>query len=516
MFKERDIKQLKEKGIDVRMAEQQIGFLRKGFPFMKLAKASTIQLGIKKLTDKQIKEYIETYDHSENLDRVKFVPASGAATRMFKALFEFDELFRQSNYNAKILSNDAYKHVKECFDKIRDCAFHNELEKAVIKSGTTISDALKNKNYHIILSSLLGKEGLNYGNLPKGLLAFHRYGNHCRTAVEEHLVEGSGYAVNNGNKVRIHLTVSPEHKGAFEALMKKVRKDYEEKYHMKYDIGYSIQRPSTDTLALDDKNEPFRESDGSLHFRPGGHGALLDNLNDIDSDLIFIKNIDNVTHDRNKADTVTYKKALAGLLIHYQEQVFNYIRRLEKPGEVSPDLLKEIVSFLSDELGNNLKVKMKNQAVLTAEFLLNKLNRPIRVCGMVKNVGEPGGGPFWTVDADGGISLQIVESSQVNHHDPEQAAILNSATHFNPVDLVCGVKDYKGRKFNLMSYRDPNTGFISKKFKNGKPLKALELPGLWNGSMAYWNTIFVEVPISTFTPVKTVHDLLRPEHQEKI
>ncbi len=515
MFQERDIKQLKEKGIDIRVAEQQIGFLRKGFPFMKLAKASTIQQGIKKLTDKQLKEYVDKYDRAENLNRVKFVPASGAATRMFKALFEFDELFRQSNYDAKILSNDAYKHVKECFDRIKDCAFYGELDKAVGKSGTTITDALKNKNYHIVLSSLLGKEGMNYGNLPKGLLAFHRYGNQYRTAVEEHLVEGSGYAVNKGNKVRIHLTVSPEHKSSFEALIKRVRKNYEDMFHMSYDIEYSIQRPSTDTLAIDDKNEPFRETDGSLHFRPGGHGALLDNLNDIDGDLIFIKNIDNITHDRNKADTVAFKKALAGLLIHYQEQVFHYIRELEKP-QISPELLKEIVTFLSEELGNNLQTKMKGQAALTAEFLLSKLNRPIRVCGMVKNVGEPGGGPFWTVNADGGLSLQIVESSQVNHHDPEQEAILNSATHFNPVDLVCGVKDYKGSKFNLMNYRDPNTGFISKKFKNGKPLKALELPGLWNGSMAYWNTIFVEVPISTFTPVKTVHDLLRPEHQEKI
>lgn len=514
MFKERDTKQLKEKGIDIRVAEQQIGFLRKGFPFMKLAKSSTVQQGIKRLTDKQLQEFIEKYDQAKDLNRVKFVPASGAATRMFKALFEFDELFRQSDHDPKILSKEAYKHVKECFDRIRDFAFSHELEKTVSKFGTTLSGALNNKDYHIVLSSLLSKEGMNYGNLPKGLLTFHRYGNQFRTAVEEHLVEGSGYATNQGDRVKIHLTVSPEHRNSFENLLKKVRKNYEEMHHKHFDIEYSIQKPSTDTLAIDDKNEPFREADGSLHFRPGGHGALLDNLNDIDGDLIFIKNIDNVTHDKRKGDTLTYKKALGGLLVHYQERIFRYIRQLEKPGEVSPDLLKEVALFLSDELGTNLKAKMKNPSALTAEFLSNKLNRPIRVCGMVKNVGEPGGGPFWTANADGVMSLQIVESSQVNMHDPEQAAILNSATHFNPVDLVCGVKDYKGRKFNLMNYRDSNTGFISKKFKNGKPLKAMELPGLWNGSMAHWNTIFVEVPISTFTPVKTVHDLLRPEHQE--
>lgn len=514
MFKERDSKQLKEKGIDVRVAEQQIGFLKKGFPFMKLTKAASLQQGIKKLTEKQLQEYTAKYDQAENMQRIKFVPASGAATRMFKALFEFDELFRQSNYDPKVLSKEAYRHVRECFDRIGDFAFYHELEKIVRKSGTTIQKAFLQKDYHIILSSLLSREGLNYGNLPKGLLAFHRYGSHYRTAVEEHLVEGSAYAKNKGDLVKILLTVSPEHKNSFESLLKKVQKKYEEQYHVLFEVGYSIQKPSTDTLSIDDKNEPFRETDGSLHFRPGGHGALLDNLNDIEGDLIFIKNVDNVTHDWNKKETVAYKKVLGGLLIHYQDQVFKYLQLLEEPGQVSPDLLQEMIAFLSNELGTTLHAKIKNQPSLAAEFLFKKLNRPIRVCGMVKNVGEPGGGPFWTADSDGNLSLQIVESSQVNHHDPEQEAILNSATHFNPVDLVCGVRDYKGRKFDLMNYRNPNTGFISKKFKNGKPLRALELPGLWNGSMAHWNTVFVEVPGSTFTPVKTMHDLLRPEHQE--
>jgi hypothetical protein len=513
MFNERDVKQLKERGIDIPMAEQQIGFLRKGFPFMKLVKAATLKQGIKKLSEKQLKDYIDRYDRDESLKRIKFVPASGAATRMFKALFEFDELFRQSNYDPKILSKDAYKHVKECFDRIRDFAFYPDLEKSVGRTGTNVMSALSNKDYHIVLSSLLGDEGMHYGSLPKGLLVFHRYDKQNRTAVEEHLVEGSGYAVNKGAVVNIHLTVSPEHKNSFESLLKKVQQHYEEHYQVKFQIGYSIQKPSTDTLAIDDKNEPFRESNGTLHFRPGGHGALLDNLNDIDCDLIFIKNIDNVSHDRNKGDTILYKKALAGLLIDYQEKVFSYLRMLEKPDTLTSELLTEIVNFLGDELGTDVAPKIKSQPDQSIDFLISKLNRPIRVCGMVKNLGEPGGGPFWTVDSDGSKSLQIVESSQVNQHDPEQAATLNSATHFNPVDLVCGVKDYRGRKFNLMNYRDPNTGFISKKFKNGKPLKALELPGLWNGSMAYWNTVFVEVPVSTFTPVKTVHDLLRPEHQ---
>jgi hypothetical protein len=516
MFTERDIKQLKERGINTKEAEKQINYLRKGFPFMKLAKAATINNGIKKLNDSQIKDYIALYQKSQKLRKLKFVPASGAATRMFKALFEFDELFRQSDFDPRILSREAYKHVKESFDRIRDFAFCPELERSVEKTGTTLPGAMRKKDYHIILSSLLGIEGMNYGNLPKGILTFHRYNKNSRTAVEEHLVEGSGYAVNEDSVVDIHLTVSPEHMRSFEELLSKVQKVYEDHYKVKFNITYSIQKPSTDTLAIDDKNEPFRESNGSLHFRPGGHGALLENLNDIDADIVFIKNIDNVTHDRNKGDTVTFKKALAGMLVNYCERIFGYLKILEKSKDVSADVIKEIATFLTDDLGSTVSPKLLNNHNEAIRYLFEKLNRPVRVCGMVKNEGEPGGGPFWTVESDGTRSLQIVESSQVNTHDPEQSAILNSSTHFNPVDLICGIKDYKGKKFNLMSFRDPDTGFISKKFKNGKPLKALELPGLWNGSMAHWNTIFVEVPVNTFTPVKTVYDLLRPEHQDTV
>lgn len=515
MFREKDTKQLREKGIEIRDAEKQIGYLKKGFPFKRLAKAATIDQGIRKLTDKQLAECLESFVKASNLKRLKFIPASGAATRMFKALFEFDELFLQSNYDSKILTREAYKHVKEFFDRLHDFAFYPELETAVKKAGFTIGKAVGNKDFHVILTTLLGSEGMNYGNLPKGILTFHRYNGATRTAVEEHLVEGAGYAVNKGNVVDIHLTVSPEHIQSFEKILKKVKQKYEDHFGVKYNISFSVQKSSTDTLAIDDKNEPFREANGSLHFRPGGHGALLENLNDTDADIVFIKNIDNVTHDRNKSDTITYKKALAGLLITLQEKVFRYLKMLEKPKEVSGDELKEIASFLSNALGTTVGTKTLQQPD-GIKLLFEKLNRPIRVCGMVKNEGEPGGGPFWTIESDGTKTLQIVESSQVDMHDPEQAAILNSSTHFNPVDLVCGIKDYRGKKFDLMKFRDPNTGFISKKFKNGKPLKALELPGLWNGSMAYWNTVFVEVPGGTFTPVKTVCDLLRPEHQESV
>jgi hypothetical protein len=515
MFREKDLAQLSERGVSRKEAEQQLEYLRKGFPFMKLEKAATVNHGIRKMDDRELESCVREYENAENLAKVKFVPASGAATRMFKALFEFDELFRQSNLDPKILQKDAYKHVKECFDRLDHFAFYPHLAEALKKSGRNVQEDLKKKDFHEILAALLGERGLNYGNLPKALLVFHRYDQGVRTPVEEHLVEGSGYATNKGGTVKIHLTVSPEHQAGFERLLQQVQKTYEERYGVRYEISYSIQKPATDTLAIDDKNEPFREINGSLHFRPGGHGALLENLNEIDGDIVFIKNIDNVCHDRIKADTYLYKKALAGLLIMMQRRVFNYLRQLEGPQAGSPELHKEIADFLGGELGTTVNKKLLNQPGQADKYLFGLLNRPVRVCGMVKNLGEPGGGPFWTVNPDGALSLQIVESSQVDHHDPEQQAILQSATHFNPVDLVCGVRDYKGKKFNLMQYRDPDTGFISKKFKNGKPLKALELPGLWNGSMAHWNTIFAEVPVTTFTPVKTVYDLLRPEHQDK-
>ncbi len=515
MFREKDLTLLKEKGITAREAELQIEYLKKGFPFMKLSKAATINHGILKFSDNDLKDFTNAYDKAGDLLKIKFVPASGAATRMFKALFEFDEFFKQSDYDARILSKEAYKHVKECFDRIGEFAFSSLLYTALDKKGYKADELLKKKDYHHVLAALLGEEGLNYGNMPKGLLAFHRYNEEVRTAVEEHLVEGSGYARNKDNRIFIHLTVSPEHRTGFEKLLKKVLRKYEDIFHVTFDISYSIQKPSTDTLAIDDKNEPFRETNGSLHFRPGGHGALLENLNELDADIVFIKNIDNVCHDKNKGDTYIYKKALAGLLITCQKRVFGYIEKLNQSTAVTPELIQEIGRYLGTDLGTTINPKMLAQTDQAKSYLMGKLNRPIRICGMVKNVGEPGGGPFWTMNTDGTMTLQIVESSQVDHHDPEQEAILQSATHFNPVDLVCGIRDYKGKKFNLMSFRDPNTGFISKKFKNGKPLKALELPGLWNGSMSNWNTVFVEVPMSTFTPVKTVHDLLRPEHQQK-
>ena len=358
-----------------------------------------------------------------------------------------------------------------------------------------------------VVSNIL-TEGLGYGTLPKALILFHRYPDRNRTAFEEHLAEGALYAAGAGSEVCIHFTVSAEHREQFERLAAETVPFYEARFGVKYRIGYSCQKPSTDTLAVNPDDTPLRDGQGRLLFRPAGHGALIENLNEIDADLVFIKTVDNVAPDRLKSDTVIYKEMLAGLLLDLQRQAFGYLRRLDAGERVSAE---EMASFVSGRLCRRLPssfaaLEPQRQVGLLRELL----DRPIRVCGMVKNEGEPGGGPFWVREADGGESLQIAESSQIA---PQQKGLMTAATHFNPVDLVCGVRDYLGRKFDLTRYVDPQTGFISSKSQQGRPLKALELPGLWNGAMARWNTVFVEVPISTFSPVKVVGDLLRPQHR---
>jgi hypothetical protein len=379
-------------------------------------------------------------------------------------------------------------------------------------TGKNINALLSEHNYKAVVSNLLESAGLNYGALPKGLLKFHRYADGVRTPLEEHLVEGALYAAGKTGEVNVHFTVSTEHRALFEKLVAAKAAEYEAKYGTTYHISFSEQKPSTDTVAADMENKPFRDKDGKLLFRPGGHGALIENLNDLDADIVFIKNIDNVVPDRLKADTVTYKKLLAGVLVTLQKQAFEYLELLDG-GHYSHEQLETIIRFVQQQLRcRRTDLKELEDADLVI-YLRKKLNRPMRVCGMVKNVGEPGGGPFLAYNPDGTISLQILESSQIDMNDPEKKAMFEKGTHFNPVDLVCAVRDYKGNKFNLLKHVDKATGFISYKSKNGKDLKALELPGLWNGSMSDWNTVFVEVPLSTFNPVKTVNDLLREQHQ---
>jgi len=508
MFTEKDIQQITGKGITTDQVNDQILNFIEGYKLLNVSKLASINDGVICLNEEEINAYIKLYEDL-NPDVLKFVPASGAASRMFKFLFEFCEKAKDQ-YNGLDEIEDA--DVKRFFENIEKFAFYKELESVIKSKNLKIEELIEQGRYKKVLQYFLFDDGLNYGQKPKGVLSFHRYDDEVNTAFEEHLIEGINYAKSNDNIVKIHFTISLEHQELFNEIFAKCRKNLQEEFGVKFEISFSQQKPSTDIVAVDLDNKLFRNEDGSLLFRPGGHGALIENLNDLDSDIIFIKNIDNVVLNILSDTTVKYKKALAGVLLSYQERIFNYINILESK-DINEEVFEEIEEFIVNDLCYDF-VKYERMELHThAKFLFEILNRPIRVCGMVKNEGEPGGGPFFIKQSDGSVDLQIVESSQIDKDNEEQLKILNSATYFNPVDLVCAIKNYKGEKFDLLKYRDLNTGFISRKSKDGKDLKAQELPGLWNGAMAQWNTIFVEVPILTFNPVKTVNDLLRPEHQ---
>ena len=506
MLTQEDKDLLSQKGISEEKIAEQLECFVKGFPYLQLSAAASVDNGgIMQAGEEEQKQYLAAWDSYKEGDKkvVKFVPASGAASRMFKNMFEF----LGADYDVPTTDFE-----KKFFEHIHDFAFYNDLNAACLdNTGREIDELLLEQNYKSIASNLLEGAGLNYGQLPKGLLKFHKYEDGVRTPLEEHLVEGALYAAGKSGEVNVHFTVSTEHRALFQKLVDAKVAAYAKKYGVKYNVSFSEQKPSTDTLAADMENNPFRVN-GKLLFRPGGHGALIENLNDLDADVVFIKNIDNVVPDRLKGDTVTYKKLLAGVLVSMQQKAFDYLRLLDT-GNYSTEQLQEIIHFVQNDLRcRNNEIKNLEDAELVI-YLRSKLNRPMRVCGMVKNVGEPGGGPFLAYNPDGTVSLQILESSQIDMKDAEKKAMFEKGTHFNPVDLVCAIRDYKGEKFNLINYVDKATGFISYKSKGGKDLKALELPGLWNGSMSNWSTIFVEVPLTTFNPVKTVNDLLREQHQ---
>jgi len=495
---------LENKGIDKTTVQEQLNAFATGFPYLEIKNAAEPGKGVIRMNENEISETLDCWEKylQTNVSVIKFVPASGAASRMFKDLFEFLE--GADNEPMKAFE-------KKFFADIEKFAFYEELNQVCIKNnGQSILQLIENSQYKPIVENLLSDKGLNYGALPKGLLRFHSYPTEKRTPLQEHLVEGALYA-NVSGKVNIHFTVSTEHRALFENHLNESVAAYASKFGVTYNVSFSEQKPSTDTIAADENNQPFRDK-GELVFRPGGHGALIENLNDLTGDIVFIKNIDNVVPDSLKDTTVTYKKVIAGLLVKLQQQSFDYLQELENEC-VSESRLKEIAQFCETKLNNfreDIQSLTDNEL---RKYLIAKLNRPIRICGMVKNVGEPGGGPFLTVNTDGTVSPQILESSQINLSNPADKEKMLNSTHFNPVDLVCSIRNYKGEKFDLLKHVDKNTGFISLKSKGGKELKALELPGLWNGAMSDWNTVFVEVPIETFNPVKTVNDLLRPEHQ---
>ena len=505
MLTQQDLKQLAQKGISEQQIETQLGQFKTGFPFLKLEAAAAIGRGIVAPNAEEGKKYVEAWQQYKAAGKkvVKFVPASGAASRMFKDMFAFVD----ADYDVPTTDFE-----KKYFDNIEKFAFYGELDAACKKNeGKGIKELMAAGNYKAVAANMLKAEGLNYGQLPKGLLLFHNYPEGPRTPMEEHLVEGALYAASNGES-HVHFTVSHEHMELFKQKVAQKADLYAKKYGIKYDITFSEQKPSTDTVAANPDGTPFRNSDGSLLFRPGGHGALIENLNEIEADVIFVKNIDNVVPDRLKADTVEWKQIIAGVLVTLQKKAFEYLNLLDS-GKYTHEEIEEMIRFVQQDLCcRKGDIKNLEDADLVI-YLRKKLNRPMRVCGVVKNVGEPGGGPFLTYNQDGTVSLQILESSQIDKSNKEYMEMFTKGTHFNPVDLVCAVKNYKGEAFDLPKFVDPTTGFISQKSKSGKELQALELPGLWNGAMSDWNTIFVEVPLSTFNPVKTVNDLLREQHQ---
>ena len=502
MMNQQDLEQIKERNVTEEQVENQVAQLKRGTAYVKLVRPATLGDGILRMTPEEVESMNHAFDEDkEYYQFTKFVPASGAASRMFKDLFAFME----SGLDTKF-TDVFFAHI-HCF------AFSHDLEKTCQRLYGTSIDALVNDHRKIdVVKALLTDDGMSYGKLPKALLKFHHYDGFDRLALEEHLVEAARYAASNDGIARLHFTVSPEHEQLFTETVKNLKFAYEANYGVRYEISYSCQKPSTDTVAIDAEGNLFREKDGRLLFRPGGHGALIENLNDLAGEIVFIKNIDNIVPEPRVETTVTYKKVLAGLLLRLQQQTFDYLNILDG-GDVTEEELAEITTFARTKLMIDVPgfVEQYDRYEKT-DFLYDCLNRPIRVCGMVKNEGEPGGGPFWVRNMDDEVSLQIIESSQIDHAKADQEAIFKASTHFNPVDLVCGCWNYKGEAFNLKDYVDPNTGFVSNKSKDGRELRALELPGLWNGAMADWITLFVEVPIETFNPVKTVNDLLKPMH----
>jgi len=509
----RDLIQIYNRGISIKNIKQQLHFLQNGINKTNLVEPATIDNGILHLSEKEIEAKLLFFENSKHsLKLLKFVPASGAATRMFKFLIKFLE-----EYDFNIETIQAF------IDRKKDnelSLFVSSIEKLPFFGAITAQLKTEFSNFETLSSDekkfyfvkfLLSTDYLNFANKPKGIVPFHKYELNTVTPAEEHLQECVSYSSGNG-KSQLHFTVSEVHQKQFEEIIDSVKSKIEAKSNISISVSYSYQNERTDTLAVDLENNLLRDDSGQLIFRPGGHGSLIENLNALDADIIFIKNIDNVIYGNNE-QIALYKKALAGILIELQQQLFSYLKELEAV-IVTDQKLTEIETFLVEKLFTRVAYHNDNVNLETkTEFLKKVLNKPIRVCGMVKNEGEPGGGPFWIRDSKGEISLQIVESSQVDLENEQQKKILTAATHFNPVDLVCGIKNYKNERFNLEDFIDVDSGFIVDKTVHGKKIKGYELPGLWNGAMYNWLTVFVEVPLITFNPVKTVNDLLKPAHQ---
>ena len=503
--------QLESLNIPVETFEAQLHNFETGFPKINLVKPATVQHGIWKLTSKEAQKFEQYFkDHAQKFKLSKFVPASGMASRMFKEVYTFISTFDESetNYNA-FIQGASFQNIRFLIENLQRFPFYTHLVEALKKQGESLKNLRAMRQFKTILRAVVDESGLGYGTYPKALLTFHTYKNFTRTAFEEHLVEALHY-LNHDNIVRLSFTIGEDYETAFKQHLTQVKTAYETQYQTTFKLDYSFQAPHTDIVAVNENNEPFRLPDGKLLFRKGGHGALLDNLNKCDDDLVFIKNIDNIAHESKQKISYQWKQILGGLLMKIQTEIFDLIKRLED------DTIRDL-EWVLKRLFKDYNITLPESYAHLEQtekraYLKQVLNRPIRVCGMIVDTGHAGGGPFWVKEADGSQSLQIVEGAQIDESDPKQIAILKKSTHFSPVDIVFSTKNYHGESFNLLAYSDPKTGFITTKSLHGKTLKAQELPGLWNGGMAKWISIFVEVPKETFTPVKTVADLLGEGH----
>ncbi len=501
-FCDRDRREIEAHGLTPDQVAQQLELLGKGSFHYRLNRPGAIRDGIVSIAESDKTDLIARYEREEQKGRMlKFVPASGAASRMFQ------------DWHIAYCEGCSEASEEELFNSIHRYAFYKDLDEIVLRNGLSLLELIERRDLRSILEFILTPRGLNYANLPKALLKFHRYSDRHRTSLEEHLVEAALYVRDRARVARIHFTVSGEHQLLTANFIDTVKGKYEKQFGMTYEIGLSTQMSCTDTIAMGSANQLFRDESGALVFRPGGHGALIANLNALKGDIILIKNIDNVVPDHLKAITVLYKKILGGYLLKLQERIFDFLAFMEKRS-VSPQLVEEVVRFCENELHVVFPLAFRSGDLYEKRrILIDRLNRPLRVCGVVKNEGEPGGGPFWVEENDGTQSMQIVESAQVDFGFETQRRIWQEAGYFNPVDLVCAVRDYRGEAFDLSRFVDCRTCLISEKSQSGRALKALEHPGLWNGAMALWNSVFVEVPVETFNPVKTIRDLLRQQHQ---
>lgn len=505
-IEEKDLEFISNKGISVDVLEEQLHRFETGFPWLKIESAATPGNGISILTPAMEAGAVKIWEEflSKGGNVLKMVPASGAASRMFKEVFAF--------VNGK--NDKPNDFMMSFFDNIEKFAFFNRLNLICIQLyAKGVLNLIKEKHYKDVALALIDPAGLNYGQLPKALLEFHKILGDTRSALSEHLAEGAQYALGNDDTVKVHFTVSENHLPLMQMKVEEVAPSIAKKFGVNFDISYSVQKPSTDTVAVTMKNQPYREN-GQLFFRPGGHGALIENLNDLTADIIFIKNIDNVVPDSHRDITNHYKKVIGGTLVAVKQRADEFCK-LIKEGNPTDEQLEDMLHFLRNVLCITHDKADEMDQTQKADYIYSKLNRPFRVAGMVRNEGEPGGGPYLVYNPDGTVSPQILESTQINEKDKKTAEMMKKATHFNPVDLVVATHNWKGEKFNLPDFVDKATGFISEKSREGVEIKALELPGLWNGAMSDWNTIFVEVPIETFNPVKTINDLLRDAHQVK-